>query len=113
MNIFKLISTTLLTLTLVAPLSACDGDDEESTETAAEAEAGNETTEDSGPSEDIACATFCVEYIESCLGTEGGFETDMQCQDACAGWDQAGTNCRYEQMVGGMCDMAGDTTDAC
>ena len=112
MNIFKLISTTLLTLTLVAPLSACDGDDEESTETAVETTA-EETTGDSGPSEDITCAIFCVEYITSCLGTEGGFETDMQCQEACADWDQAGANCRYEQMVGGMCDMAGDTTDAC
>ena len=112
MKIRTLIKTSLFALALVAPLGACDGGDEETTgEETAETDDTTETTTGE-PSEDVTCATFCVQYIElGCIGTE--FTTDAECQTACAEWDQEGANCRYEQMVNGMCDQAGDMGDAC
>lgn len=113
MTIRNLIKTSLFALALVAPLGACDSGDEDGTtgDENAETDTADETTTGE-PSEDISCATFCVQYIEfGCIGTE--FQTDAECQEACMGWDQAGTNCRYQQMVDGMCDQAGNMGSAC
>lgn len=116
MNIRNLIKTSLFALALAMPLGACDGGEDdhgdEEHDDHGDEEHDHETSEGESDGMDIDCATFCVQYIElGCIGTE--FATDADCQAACGDWDQAGVNCRYQQMVDGMCDQAGNMGDAC
>ena len=122
MNISKLLSTSLVALCLCLSMSACDGGDDEGGDTADEGNA-DETTGGNGDGdgdadsggEDITCSVYCVSFIEMCLqtGDSTEFETDAQCNEACAMWDQAGVNCRYEQIIDGACGEAGNMGSTC
>lgn len=127
MKLSKLFTTCLIALCLSIPMAACDGDDDgDTTDTNATSatgatstgdttEGGADTTEETGPSGDTTCAIYCVGYIQFCAepGLSTEFMSDMECNAACEMWDQAGKDCRYQQIIDGACDQAGNMGDAC
>ena len=122
MKLSKLFTTSLIALCLSIPMAACDGDDGDTTETNASAsnddttDSGADTTEEeTGPSDDTTCAVYCVGYLQICVesGMSMEFPNNDACNTACEAWDQAGKNCRYQQVIDGACDQAGNTGDAC
>ncbi len=104
-------STVLLLALSLSPIAACDSGDDGSDE-AADTKA--DTTSDSGAN-DVTCDVFCESYITNCLqaGKSTEFETNDLCLAACGAWDQAGINCRNEQIGADMCDQAGNMGSAC
>lgn len=117
MQLTKLFTTCFLTACLSTIVLACGGDDggtETTDPTAGDGDGDATGTSDTGPSTDIDCATFCVGYIELCLanGLSDEFPTNDACMTACEAWDQAGKNCRYEQIPA-ACDQAGNAGTTC
>lgn len=117
MKLCKLLSTSLMALCLALPMTACDGDDDGGDEAAdsngdTNADENGDTTD--GGTMDITCDVFCEAYVTQCLqaGLSTEFETNDLCLEACNAWDQAGTNCRFEQIPD-ACDQAGNMGDAC
>jgi hypothetical protein len=124
MKLSKRFISSLIVLCLSIPVAACDGDDDagdttdDNTTSTKEADTGDDsadTTEETGPSEDTTCAVFCVGYLQICVesGMSMEFPTDPDCNAACEMWDQDGKNCRYQQVIDGACDQAGNAGDAC
>jgi hypothetical protein len=120
MQLSKLLSTCVLVLGISLPLAACDdGDEGETADTNAEGtDTNNETTGNDTESEggmDIECSVFCTGFVDMCIqtGNSTEFQTNDECLAACMAWDQAGVNCRYEQIIGGACDQAGNMGSAC
>lgn len=134
MNIRNILCFLALGLTL--PLAACDdGDNGDTTSSDSNAESNDtndDTNEETGddsnddandddeedtsePSPDVSCSTFCTNYVELCLqtGKSSEFELNDDCVDACDAWDQAGVNCRNEQILDDACDQAGNAGSAC
>jgi hypothetical protein len=127
MNIRNILCFLALGLTL--PLAACDsGDDGDTTSSDSNAESNDttddttddtsdtsedETGEDTNP--DVSCSIFCINFVEQCVltGKSSEFELNDDCVAACAEWDQAGINCRNEQIFADACDQAGDMGSAC
>ena len=60
------------------------------------------------------CAEFCEAYVTQCIQQQGSteFQTNDQCLEACAMWDQAGVNCRFEQIPD-ACAEAGNQGMSC
>lgn len=110
MTRFSLLFASLLCLPLT--LACDDGDD--SGDEAADTNTTSEDTTD-GPSSDVTCEVFCETFITQCLqtGESTEYETNDACLAACGAWDQAGINCRNQQIGAGMCDQAGDMSSAC
>lgn len=116
----KIRNILILALSLTLPLAACDsGDDGDSSDSNAESnESSNDTTgedtSDSGAA-DVDCQTFCTSYVDLCLqtGKSTEFELFDDCNAACAAWDQAGVNCRNEQIIADACDQAGNMGSTC
>jgi hypothetical protein len=121
MKLSKLFSITCLSLSLCFSLVACGGDDEGDTNADMSTTDNNETTGDgdgdaeTGPSMNIDCSVFCVTWIDMCAmtGMSTEWATSDECDAACQAWDQDGKNCRYQQIVDGACDQAGDMGTAC
>lgn len=101
----------LVALVLGLSLTACDGDDGGTTDEAADAD----TTTESDTAEDVTCDVFCEAFITQCLqaGKSTEFETNDLCLAACGTWDQAGVNCRNQQIGADACDQAGNMGTAC
>jgi hypothetical protein len=108
---------SLLSLSLI---TGCDGGDD-GTDEAADNDNGDDTTGDTtgdtgtDTAEDTTCPLFCESFITNCLqtGESTEFETNDACLAACGAWDQAGINCRNEQIGAGMCAEAGDMGSTC
>lgn len=102
-----------LTLCLTSSLACDDGDD--STDEAADTNSNGDGDTTEGPSDDVTCEVFCEAFITQCLqtGESMEFETNDLCLEACATWDQAGINCRNEQIGAGMCTEAGNMGTSC
>ncbi|PRP90750.1 hypothetical protein ENSA5_61840 [Enhygromyxa salina] len=125
MKLSKIFTTSLVALCLSLPIAACDGDDEGDADTTADTNndstSGEDTNgedtsdEETGPSEDIDCSVYCVGYLMVCVesGMSMEFPNNDECSAACEMWDQDGTNCRYQQVIDGNCDQAGNMGDAC
>ncbi|MFV8751561.1 hypothetical protein ACNOYE_13540 [Nannocystaceae bacterium ST9] len=114
MKFTRTFSIALFALVLGLSLTtACDDGDDEGTDEAADNGDGD-TTGDTA-SEDVTCDVFCEAYITQCLqtGESTEFETNDLCLAACGAWDQAGINCRNEQIGAGACDQAGNMGSAC
>lgn len=110
MKLRKLLPTCFLAFGLSLTIAACDGGDEGTT--------SDSNAETSGAEEgnmDVDCATFCTSFVDLCIqtGASTEFETNDVCLEACAAWDQAGINCRNEQIVAGACEQAGDMSTSC
>ncbi len=106
-----------LALGLSVSLAACDDGDDGGDTTDSNAEDNNqeeETTAEAGD-EDVDCATFCTNFVDLCIqtGNSTEFETNDQCLEACMAWDQAGTNCRNDQIIAGACGEAGNMGSTC
>jgi hypothetical protein len=125
MKLSKFIFPSVLTICIAAPVVACSGDDGDS-ETNADTNGdgdgdgdtngdGDGDAETTGPSDDIDCQTYCVAYIDICAanGLNDEFASDAECNEACEMWDQAGKNCRYDQINMGACDQAANAGTAC
>jgi hypothetical protein len=110
MTRFSLLFASLLCLPLTL---ACDDGDDGGDEAADANDNADADTE--GPSDDVTCEVFCEAFITQCLqtGESTEFMTNDECLAACGGWDQAGTNCRNQQIGAGMCDQAGNMGSAC
>lgn len=123
MKLSNLLSTCLLSLTFALPMIACGGDDGGTTnaDTDPSGDGDGDTTGDgdgdseTGPSGDTTCAIYCVAYIEVCAanGLNDEFASDAECNAACEMWDQAGKDCRYQQIQDGACDQAANAGTAC
>ncbi len=115
MNFRKLLSTTFLALCFALPMAACDEGDDGDDEAAENADnADNADTEDTN-SQDYTCELFCEAFITNCLqtGDSTEFETNDACLAACGAWDQAGINCRYDQITADACGEAGNMGSTC
>ncbi|PRQ06218.1 hypothetical protein [Enhygromyxa salina] len=121
MKLSKLFTTSLIALCLSIPMAACDGGDDGDTTDTNATNAEDDTTEDgateeeTGPSGDTTCSVYCVAYIQFCAepGLSTEFASDAECNAACEMWDQAGKDCRYQQIIDGACDQAGNMGSAC
>ena len=117
MKLTEFLTTCTFALCFALPLTACDGgDDDEETSSDTNAENADDTTGGDGDTGmETDCSTYCVTYIEMCLqtGMSMEFETDALCNEACGAWDQAGIDCRYDQIVAGMCGEAGNMGSSC
>lgn len=118
MKLLKLLPTCFLALGLSLSIAACDdGDDGETTDTNANdsttANNEDETTAEGGM--DVECSTFCTNYVDLCAqtGKSTEFELNDDCLAACEAWDQAGINCRNEQIIADACDQAGNMGSTC
>jgi hypothetical protein len=112
MTRFSLLFASLLCLPLTL---ACDDGDDGSDEAADTNDNAEADTTDEGPSDDVTCEVYCEAFITQCLqtGESMEFETNDACLAACGAWDQAGINCRNQQIGAGMCDQAGDMGSSC
>jgi hypothetical protein len=101
---------SLLSLSLI---TACDDGGDEGTDEAGDGD--GDSTEGTDTAEDVTCDLFCESYISLCLqtGKSMEFETNELCLAACGSWDQAGINCRSEQIGADMCDQAGNMGSTC
>lgn len=108
----------VLAFGLCVSITACDdgGDGDTSSDSNADADTTADTTagETTGAN-DIDCQVMCQSFVDLCIQTNKSteFETNEECVTACGAWDQAGINCRYEQMVGDACDQAGNMGSSC
>lgn len=102
---------SLLSLSLI---TACD-DGGDGTDEAADNGDGDDTTGGTDTAEDVTCDVFCESFITQCLqtGKSTEFETNDLCLTACGAWDQAGINCRNEQIGADKCDQAGNMGTTC
>ncbi|KIG12090.1 hypothetical protein DB30_02035 [Enhygromyxa salina] len=101
-------------------MAACDGgDDGDTTDTNAtdpgDTTDDGATEEETGPSSDTTCAVYCVGFIQFCAenGMSTEFASDAECNTACEMWDQDGKDCRYQQVIDGNCDQAGNLGTTC
>jgi hypothetical protein len=120
MKLLKLLPTCFLALGLSLSIAACDdGDDGDNADTNNDSTTDN-NTEETGDNEttgadDVVCATLCTNFVDLCIQTAMSteFETYDECDAACQAWDQAGINCRNEQIIAGACDQAGNMGSTC
>lgn len=103
---------SLLSLSLI---SACDDGDDEGTDEAGDGDGDNTDGDETDTAEDVTCDVLCESFITQCLqtGDSTEFETSEACLTACGAWDQAGINCRSEQIGADMCGEAGNTGMTC
>jgi hypothetical protein len=96
-------------------ITACDDGDEGDDEAADNGDGDGTEAEGTDTAEDVTCEVFCESFITQCLqaGESTEFETNDACLTACGAWDQAGINCRSEQIGAGMCDQAGNMGSTC
>jgi hypothetical protein len=110
-------STTLFaSLLSLSLITACDDGDDGTDEAADNGDGdGTDGTDTTGGGDDVTCAVFCESFITNCLqtGESTEFETNDLCLTACGAWDQAGINCRNEQIGAMMCAEAGNMGTTC